>query len=338
MTIKTLLCGSAVVLLFLGSTLSPANGDRAIEPSVKTVQAEVLQTQGEITVSGVVTPKENAIISARISGFVTEIDVNAGNTVKAGQRLLTIDTKELVEAEIGAKAALESAKADLDNAKRDLDRYGPLLESKAISKQQYDEITRKYEVGQATYQRAQSALDQARIQLSYGDVAAPYDGVIADRTVNVGDFVQPGRRLLTMYAPGSLELAAPVAEQYARYIQEGTKVTAHIPSLELTKSTYIREVVPQTSDQTKSILVKAPLPDVQTLLPGVYGTLTFATVSSKVIAVPADAVQSYGQLEIVKVLRNGRIDARYVRTGKQLPDNRVEVLSGLEPGESVVVE
>ena len=304
----------------------------------KTARAEIVKTHGEVTVSGSVVAKQGAVISARISGYITDLMVNAGDSVKAGEDLMHIDTKELTQKETEAGADLESAKADFANAKRDFERYGPLLESKAVSKQQYDEVGRKYEVAQARHQRAQATLDQVRTQLSYGDIKAPFDGTIADKTANVGDLAMPGRQLLTIYMPGTLELVAPVAEQYSRYVKPGTLVDVTIPSIEVSQTTSLREVVPQTNEQTKTITVKAPLTDAQGLVPGAYGTLTFATTSSEVIAIPSNAIRVFGQIETVKVVREGRIESRYVKMGRKLDKGKVEILSGLDPGEEVVID
>lgn len=309
----------------------------SLEQAQKTVKAELVETRGEVTVSGTVIPRQGAVISSRISGYVTDLKVNAGDSVKTGDELLRIDTKELGQKEAEAAAALNSAKADLANAKRDFDRYGPLLESKAVSKQQYDEVARKSEVAQAAYQRALAALDQARTQLSYGDIKAPFDGTISDKTVNVGDLAMPGKPLLNIYTPGTLELVAPVAEQYSRYMKVGAQVEVTIPSIELRQTAFLREIVPQTNEQTKTITVKAPLSDTQGLVPGIYGTLTFATSSAEVIAVPVIAIRVFGQLETVRIVRDGRVESRYVKTGRKLEQGKIEILSGLDPGEEVIL-
>jgi RND family efflux transporter MFP subunit len=278
------------------------------------------------------------VVSSRISGYVHELKVNAGDQVEDGQELLSIDTTELADQKAQAEASLASAKADLANAKANFDRYRPLFDSQAISKQQYDDIRTRYEVASAAEQRAAAALDQAKTQLSYGRVQAPFGGIIGDKTVNVGDLAMPGQRLLTVYMPGTLELVVPVAEQFARYVKEGTHVVAIVPSIGLDQSTTVREVVPQTNVKTKTITVKAPLTDAPGLTPGIYGTLTFDTVTSEAVAVPLEAIRLVGQLESVKVLQDGRVEIRYVSTGRKLKDGKIEILSGLKPGERVVTD
>jgi RND family efflux transporter MFP subunit len=315
-------------------SLSPARN----RPSVKTVPAETVPIKKEVTVSGTVVARQTTVISAQVSGYLADLRVSPGDHVKAGQVLLRIDTKELAEREAQAKAALEGAKATAANAKKDFDRYTPLFRAGAISKQQYDEIRTRYEVAQAAEQRAQAALNESKEQLSYGKVRSPFDGIVSDRSVNVGDLVMQGRSLLTVYEPSTLELVVPVGEQYARYVKEGTQVTVNIPSIEFHRSTHIREVVPQTNEQARTITVKAPLPDFPGLTPGLYGTLYFNTDISEVIAVPSKAVRMVGQLESVRVLKNGRIESLYVKTGRKLNGGKIEILSGLKPGELVVMD
>jgi membrane fusion protein, multidrug efflux system len=305
---------------------------------IKTIPAEPVKIKRAITVSGSVVARQSAVVSSQISGYVLELKVVPGDHVEAGQTLLRIDTKELAEREAQAKAALDSAKASLEDAKKNFDRYTPLFESHAIAKAQYDEIRTQYEVAQAAERRAEAALKESKAQLAYGDVRSPFDGIIGDKSVNVGDYAAPGLPLLTVYMPGTLELVASVAEQYARYVTEGSQVEVSIPSLALNQSARIREVIPQINEQTRTITVKAPISGSSGLTPGLYGTLSFRTVISEVIAVPLEAVRAVGQLTSVRILRNGEVETVYVNTGKVLPDGKIEILSGLKPGELVVMD
>lgn len=305
-------------------------------PTVRTAQVQTVDTAGEVTVSGSVSSKDTATIASRILGPVIDLKADAGDKVREGQVLLKIDTRDLSEKVAEAEAALASAKADLLYAETDYKRYQALSESGSISQKDLDHARTKYETAQAALSRAQAALEQARTNLSYGKVTAPFDGVIAERLVNLGDLATPGRPLFTLFIPGSVELVAAVGEQYAPFVNEGVPVTVKIPSLDLTQSTKIREIVPQRDVKTRTITVKAPLEEARGLEPGLYGTLTFHTLPSRTLAVPKEAVQTVGQLETVRVLEEGAVKIRHVKTGRTL-DGKVEILSGLDPGVQVVV-
>lgn len=294
-----------------------------------------LQIAGEVTVSGSVVSREGAKISARISGNILEVLFEAGDTVTKNQELIKIESKEAQEREAQAKAALESASADRLKAERDLERFRPLLEKQAISKKEFDDTTARYEVASAKEEQAKAALSEAGTVLSYSVVRAPFDGMVSEKFVNPGDLVVTGKPLLSMYTAGSSELAVPVGEQYAPFLKVGAAVKVKLPSIDLDQESSIREIVPQRDERTRTIMVKAPLKDVQGLVPGLYGTLTFMTGLSQIIQIPKTALSVVGQLETVRVLENGKIQVRYVKTGRSMND-KIEVLSGLNPGEKVV--
>jgi RND family efflux transporter MFP subunit len=315
---------------------TPLPGKQATSP--KTVKAEPVRVSGEVTVSGTVVARETARVAARIQGYVVELKVDAGDTVKKGGLLLKIDSRELVERENQARAALESAEADLVKAGNDYERYKVLFEKESVSKKDYDDTLARYEMAQAAEAKAKSAVEEAKTLLSYSVVTAPFDGVVGERDINLGDLATPGKTLLTLYKPGTVELVAAVGEQYAPFLKEKTEVTVTIPSVNLTENTTIREVVPQRDEKTRTITVKAPLSQAPGVGPGLYGTLTFHTRSSEVIVIPQKAVTVVGQLESVRVLEGGTERIRHVKTGRSLAGDTVEVLSGLNPGEEVVMD
>ncbi len=318
-----------------GGTTSPPGKNPS---GLKTVKAETGHSGGEVTVSGTVVSRETARVASRVLGYVVELKVEAGDTVKKGQVLLRIDAKDMAEREAQAKAALESARADLVKTKNDFERYKILFEKESVSKKDYDDALARYEMSRAAEERAAAALEEAKTQLSYAVVTSPFDGIVSAREVNLGDLATPGKPLFSIYMPGTLELVAAVGEQYAPYLRPEEPVTISIPSAKVEQSSKIREVVPQRDEKTRTITVKAPLSEHSGLGPGLYGTLTFKTEASDVVLVPADAVQSVGQLETVKVLEGGEVKIRHVKTGRKLSDGKLEIISGLNPGEDVVVK
>jgi RND family efflux transporter MFP subunit len=306
--------------------------------SLKTAVAEAVPSVGEVTVSGTVTSREVAQIASRVSGYVVELRVDAGDKVEKGQTLLSVDSKEMAERESQAKAALESARAELVRTRNDFERYKVLFEKESVAKKDYDDALARYDVARATEEKAVAALEEAGTMLSYGKVTAPFDGIVGERSVNVGDLATPGRVLLTVYMPGTLEMVAAAGEQYAPFLKAGAPVGLAIPSINLKQKSTIREVVPQRDVKTRTLTVKAPVSETPGLVPGLYGTLTFDTRASEVIAVPREALKVIGQLETVRVLENGAIAVRHVKVGRELADGKIEILSGLSVGEKVVAE
>ena len=306
-------------------------------PAVKTIKAQAVSTAGTVTVSGTVASREIARVAARILGYVVELKADAGDEVKKDQVLLRIDTKEIAERLDQAKAGLESAKADLVKARNDFGRFKGLFETGSVAKKDYDDALARFEVAQAAEQRAEAALEEAKTAVSYGAVTSPFDGIVSERNVNLGDLATPGRTLMSIYAPETLELVAAVGEQYAPFLNVGVPVRVEVPSIALKQNSSIREVVPQRDEKTRTITVKAALSKAPGLGPGLYGRLSFDTRASEAIVIPAAAVHVVGQLETVKVLEDGALRVRHVKTGRNLGDGNVEIISGLIAGESVVV-
>jgi RND family efflux transporter MFP subunit len=305
---------------------------------IKTAKAEISSSAGDVTVSGSVVSKETARIAARVAGNIVELNVDSGSKVSKGDVLLKIEAKELVEREAQAQAGLESAKADLVKATNDFERYKSLFEKESIAKKEFDEAQARYEMAQAGEQKAKASLEEARTLLSYTSVVAPFDGIVSERNVNLGDLAVAGKPLFSIYAPDTLDLVAAVGEQYAAYLPVGVEVVVSVPSANLKEKTRIREIVPQRDEKTRTITVKAHLNDAPGLGPGLYGSMVFNAATTEVIVIPESAVNVAGQLESVKVLDDGAIKIRHVKTGRKLSDGKVEILSGLNAGDDVVIE
>ncbi len=303
----------------------------------KTFKVEITRSTGQVTVPGSVVPREKADIASRGQGYAVEIKVSAGDQVKKGDLLIRLDNKDVADRKAQAEAALDSARADLVKAETDYQRFKNLFEKESVAEKVFDDAAARYNVARAAQLRAGAALEEARTILSYGRITAPFDGIVAEESVNLGDLVSPGRVLFRIYAPGSAEMVARPGEQYAPFLKVGTTVSVAIPSMNLSQEAKLREVVPQRDEKTRTITVKAPLTHVPGLGPGLYGTMTFNTKSVPVILIPKKAVRVVGQLETVRVLESQALRVRHVKIGRTIHD-KVEVLSGLSPGEEVVLE
>ncbi len=346
---RKLLIASVSVIALIGillwiqgafhSKIPPGKTDlhRSGKEPPNTVKAALFESSGSVTVSGTVTSQDMARVASRVLGYVTELKVYEGDAVKKGQVLLRIDTKEASERLQQSEANLDSAKAELTRTANDFERYKILYEKESVAKKDYDDAYARYEVAKAAESRAQAAVDEAKTMVSYGAVTAPFDGIVAERSVNVGDLATPGKPLLTIYMPGSLELIAQAGEQYAQYLKIGAPVEVSIPSISYSEKTTIREVVPQRDERTRSITIKASLPPKTGLNPGLYGALTFNTRETKTVVIPAKAVITVGQLESVKIWENGRVFNRHVKTGRKLDNDKMEIISGLNTGEDVIL-
>ncbi len=133
--------------------------------------------------------EEDVVLKPKVSGSIVEKLFKAGDTVKKDQVLFLIDP-EKYEAALGvAKATLLTSKATFENARKDHDRNRVLIGKQAISQKDYDTSLATYNTALANLESAKATLASATLDFNYTSVSAPFDGVVGDALVNVGEYV-----------------------------------------------------------------------------------------------------------------------------------------------------
>jgi membrane fusion protein, multidrug efflux system len=266
--------------------------------------------------------------------------------------------EESAQAIQAADAAIDAASAGSELASATLRRYTTLYERRSVSPHEYDEVVaraksaaaelararqaraglvaRQQQAG-ARIEQADAAVANARVALSYARIATPSDGVIVARTVEPGNVAAPGMPLLTIDEERyRLEVAVPETE--GGTLRIGQRGTVTIDALRRPLDAAITEILPAADPQSRTLTVRLDLPGSAALRSGLYGTARFGAGQRAALLLPRAAVGRRGQLERVFVVDQGNVARmRLVTTGKTYGD-RVEILSGLDPGERVVVE
>lgn len=283
---------------------------------------------------GVVTSKIQPQVAAQIMGRVVAVKVQAGDKVREGQLLAVLEDQE-VRARLGqAEENLAAVAAQYQQAVKDLHRFQNLVARRVVPVREFDQIKARHDTLQAQVQQARQAVQEAKTYLNYTRILAPVAGVVAEKMVDEGDLATPGRPLFILFDPQGLQLWAQIAEQYRPVLQVGAPVWLQVPALNLTHAAAIVEVVAQAATNSRTFLVKAPLPAQEDLRPGMFGRFYFDRRTREALVIPRQAVAEIGQLEIVQVLTPDGLRPRQVRTGKNY-DHLVEILAGLEVGETV---
>ena len=290
-------------------------------PSI-TVKVEAAKWSTQMAVEevvGTVRSKQRAMVEAKVSGRVLEYSATPGALVKAGDVLARLDVQEI-------NARLDQAKAVLDQAKRDFDRQKQLIASNATTRQEYDAAEARVKV-------ATAGLTEAETMLSYAKVTAPFDGVVTRKLADVGDLAMPGKPLLEIEAPTSLRFEADLPEAILDRVKLGEKMPVRLAKV--IQGT-VSEISPVADPVSRTFRVKLDLPATDGLRTGQFGRVSVPVAEVKLLLVPQSAVLKRGQMELVFVAQHGKAALRLVKTGKGL-EGRVEVLSGLEEGEQVIV-
>jgi len=200
---------------------------------------------------------------------------------------------------------------------------------------------RRQEIAMARARIGQGNAGIAMIQAtrSYATVTAPFSGVVVQRLVDPGDMAAPGAPLLTIESDARLRLESTVPESQMRFVRLGTTVKVIIDSLgDRSFAGRVAEIVPSADTTSRTFIVKVDLPRVPGLRSGLFGRAQYSTGARKAILAPRRAIRQHYDLPSVFVVDDqGTAHLRLVTLGKTCQD-RVEILSGLTPGERIITE
>ena len=363
----TILTGLAVVVLLTGceEKIEPgtykADAARNILPG-KTAKAERKQVTQMYEAVGTVRPRTESSIEARVAGQVLAVKVKPGDVVKKGSLIVSIDSRQLKSKMEQAKQALKTAEAGkaqahqatvgagaaLKQASTEFKRIKTYFDSQAATAQDLEKAESAYLQAKAGFQRAkdgqkaaqaktlqaEAVVREAAIALGFTKIVAPEDGVVLKRFVEAGDLALPGKPLVALRTSGAFRLEAYVREGLITKGSPGSKLKVSIETLGKTVDALVEEIVPYADPSSRTFLVKASIPHIDGLYPGMFGKLLIPVKTRDVVVVPHDAVRQVGQLELLFVKQNEKWSSVYVKTGVRIGQD-VEILSGLNGGETI---
>ncbi len=347
-----LLCSalSAAVLLTPASLAAQQQAARVLIDTVD--MREVRDTQPVI---GQLVATRRAGVATRIAGIIETVSFNIGDRVAKDQVLVTLDKSRTViehraaEASVGvAEAGIQVADAKLKLAEQAFERQESLRRSTAFSRSRYDDLKQaavqsRSERAQAEAQllAAKSNLARTEYELTHAVIKAPFDGIIIARQAQPGQYVSPGAAVATLLDITNLEVEADVPANIANGLTAGIRVEAVFDGGQH-KQVTVRTTIPveNVSTRTRPVRFSAKLGDLKAAQVAIGSTVTLqipVSAPRKVVAVPKDALlQGRRGGWMVFVAANNKAQPRPVELG-QAVGNRIEIRSGLEAGELVVV-
>ena len=286
--------------------------------------------------SGTVSAKATSVVASRMMGTVMSLRVKEGDRVAAGQVLLTIDDRDVAERVKAAEKALEGAKQQQSLSEITYQRYQKLYDEKALAGQELDQIGTQKKVADLEYERAKAMLAEVRVYQGFSTITSPVSGVITEKKIEEGSMAVPGMPLLLVEDNASYRIEVNADEKMAGRVKTGMDVSVFIEALNRELAGKVTEVVPSVNSATRSFLVKISLKD-KDLKNGYYARVAIPVGEKTVLLIPKKSVIERGQLSgVYTVERNSVITYRLVRVGKPYGDS-VEILSGLNPGDTVIV-
>ena len=339
---------AAVFLLAPQALLAQAG---APAPAVVVAPAEMTPVRESEGFTGRATAQQRVDIRARVTGFLEEMPFQEGGRVKAGDVLYRIEDTDYRAAVAAIEGSIQSAQAQLDLARLEQGRKTELVSRQAVAQNELDVATAQ--VGQAAGQLAQldASLDQAKLQLSYTEITAPFDGIVGLSTVDVGALVGPDSGALTTLTKlDPVYVTFPVASatvlDYQARVAAGAATGVGAVRVTLPNGAAFPEpgtldfIAPTVSDGTDTILLRARFANPDGVLRD--NALVGVTLEDKTpvsqLTVPRQAVQRDQMGAYVLVVdAESKVELRRVETG--LTDvGRIVIPSGLKAGENVIVD
>lgn len=303
--------------------------------TVTTVRPQTVDLPRRLVANGNVAPWQEAVVGSEAGGLrLTDVRVNVGDRVKAGD-VLAVFAAEAVQADMAqATAALMEAEAAAADAANNAQRARTLKDSGALSAQQINQFATGAQTAQARVEAARAAVTAQRLRLRHTRVLAPDDGVISSRNATVGAVVPAGAELFRMIRQGRLEWRAEVTASELGNIQPGAPAVLAAPGGANVEGR-VRMVAPTVDLQNRTALVYVDLlPPDNGALPlraGMYARGEFDLGSAPGLTVPQQAVVVRdGFSYVFRLNADNRVSQVKVRTGRRQGE-RVEIIEGIAP-------
>ena len=301
-----------------------------------------------VTISAEFRPYQEVALHAKVSGYVSKMNVDFGDTVKAGQLLATLEVPELQDELDNARAAEQKAEADYNNAHLIYTRLQSVNKDhpNLVAQQDLDTAQANDLTTTAAIAAAKANFEKYQTMVSYTQITAPFDGVVTHRYADPGTLIQAGTSSDTQALPlvrvsdnYRLRLDFPVTVDYVKDVQLGDSVEVRVDSLNgKTFTGTISRFTHDVDEDTRTMITEIEVPNQNLeLMPGMYATVVLKVEKRlQALAVPTEAVTGEKAPKVYLVNRDNQIEERAVKLGLETPD-KYEVLSGLNEGDLVVI-
>jgi RND family efflux transporter MFP subunit len=329
----------------IGPFASDKDKEKDRDPTVELAAADVATVAAAVLsrslpVTGSLSPLVQTTVKAQVPGEVLEVTVREGQTVREGDVLVRIDTRNLVAELANRQALLEKARADLALASLNREKSAAMLAKKFIAQNDYDAAESAYQAGVANVKAAEAQVSLARIALDFATVRAPFAGTISARLVQPGEKVETGTSLLGLVDLAHLELQAPAPADDVPSVHIGQVAQFTVGGFGARVfEGRVERINPMTDTGSRSVMLYLSVDNPDGVLKGgmfAQGKLILDR-TEPVPAIPITAVRDQAGVQYVFTVENARLVRRPVKLGlRSVEQNLVEIREGLPLGAHVV--
>jgi RND family efflux transporter MFP subunit len=345
-TLKRIVGFSCIVLIGLAAVgcqkkAAPPAGPamQGMPVQLATVQLSPVPQSSEYVAT--VKSRRSATLQPQVDGRLTQILARSGDHVKAGQTLMNIDPEHQIATVASAQATERQKKALYDYNVLEIDRQRKLFDAGVTSRDAFDQAQQAFGNSKADYESAVELRKTQEEQLAYYTIRAPFEGVVGDIPVHVGDYVSSSTMLTTVDENKDLEAYIYVPTERASQVRMGLEVDLLDTSENLIEKTKIDFISPEVDSTLQGILVKAPVHESLEMLRTaqlIKARVIWSTEPTAVIPVLAVTRQGGQSFVFVAQQQNGHWSAQQVPvTLGDTVGNSYSVISGLKAGDKVIV-
>jgi RND family efflux transporter MFP subunit len=345
---RTYTIGFLILAGLLGTGCQKKQASAASAPQglpVQTVTVAMTPVAQSSEYVATIKSRRSTTMMPQVSGLLTEIAVHSGEDVKTGQVLMKIDPRQQQATVESQRATERQKKALYDYDTVQVERQRKLFEAGVTSRDAYDQAQQAFENAKADYESAVEARKTQEQLLDYYTIRAPFDGVVGDIPVHVGDYVSPSLApasvLTTVDESNQLEAYVYIPTERASEVRMGLGIELTDNSGKVLEETKVDFISPEVDSTLQGILVKAPVKSDLAILRNAQIVKAKVIWSTRPMAVvPLLAVTRQGEESFVFVVQKQNGMALAHRTEVTLGEtvgNSYSIASGLSAGDHVIV-
>jgi len=333
-----------LIVLVLGTALGCAEvpgqprvkEQREIQPTLEVVARPL---PSYIVVDGRVAARNRAEVATRMMARITDVAVEVGDAVKKGAVLIRLGAEDIEANRASAEAAVKAASLAVREARRQAARMDTLLAVDAVPQVQRDQAHVQLAAAESQLVLAESGLKSVETAAGYSTIVAPFAGTVVSRFADPGDMASPGMPLVVIQDAESREAHVAIPATAREHVRVGMPIEIAAAGFDPVMAEVL-SISTGADPMTGTVEIITELP--KTWVPGTTVTAQVPVGSREGIAVPSTSVVRRGQLTGVKVAGPEGVAVRWVRLGRRVQgpeagEPQVEILSGLEPGERIVL-
>ncbi len=313
-------------------------------PGVELEQVETSAIISEVSLNGTVNALRTSRLSTAVAGLVEDVRVETGNDVAKGDLLVALDNQQAEFELASARAETAEARTRFEEAQRRLGEARSVGAGRNIAATEVSARESEVAATEAALARLSAEERRRQVVLDRHRIEAPFDGVVSNRISDLGEWVTPGDELLTLVDTTNLRLDFRVPQNYYQRIGDDSELFLTMSGMGQQRvPASIESLVPVNDPQARTFLMRATGPEKLNLLPGmaVQATLRMST-GEQGLTVSRDAINRYPDGRVTVWIAESVGENLYEVREKRVEvgsffANRMEVLSGLEGDEQVVV-